>query len=113
MKDYLRDRVRLDAQHAINLAAAQASLPHAGLKGRMRELVAVQLFQPWLPPYTGCGTGMVIHGGHAGFREFTQDDILIFDRTLIPPILVSDLAQEGVFLNNGVLLRVEVKSKYS
>lgn len=110
MKDYLRNRVRLDAQHAINIAEAQASLQHAGLKGRLRELVAVQLFTPWLPPYAVCGTGMVINGKDDRYRQFTQDDIIVFDRTLIPPILVRDVAHEGIFLNNGVLLRVEVKS---
>jgi hypothetical protein len=45
------------------------------------------------------------------FRESTQDDIVIYDRSLVPPVLVSGThAPEGVFLYNSVVARVEVKS---
>ncbi len=45
-------------------------------------------------------------------RQFTQDDIILFDRSLTPPILATEsLSSEGVFLYNSVLARIEVKSK--
>jgi len=43
-------------------------------------------------------------------RESTQDDIIIYDKSLVPPVLASSRAPEGVFLFNSVLARVEVKS---
>jgi len=111
MKDYLRERVVIDAQHAIALAAQQSPLEHSGLKGRLRELVAQQLLRPWLPPYVGCGTGTIIHGLKDDFRKSTQDDIIVYDQTLMPSILIQESVAEGVFLNNSVLCRIEIKSR--
>jgi hypothetical protein len=44
-------------------------------------------------------------------REFTQDDIILYDETLCPPVLASNNAPEGVFLFNSVIARIEVKSE--
>lgn len=43
-------------------------------------------------------------------RQSTQDDIILFDRSLVPPVLAANHAPEGVFLLNSVLARIEVKS---
>ena len=111
MKTYVRDRVVADSRHALALATQQDALAHYGLRGRMRELIAQRLLRPWFPPYVGCGTGTIIHGEE--HRTSTQDDLIVFDRTLMPPILIEEIAAEGVFLNNSVLARIEVKSKLS
>ena len=39
-----------------------------------------------------------------------RDDLVLYDRSLMPPILIEEAANEGVFLNNSVLARIEVKS---
>lgn len=44
-------------------------------------------------------------------RQSTQDDILIIDPTLAPPVLAHIDGPDGVFPINSVLLRIEVKSK--
>ncbi len=81
-----------------------------GMRGRFRELLIDNALQPWLPPYAHCGTGMII-ANENHIRGSNQDDIVIYDTTLAPPILSSSgHAPEGVFLYNSVLARIEVKS---
>jgi len=43
-------------------------------------------------------------------RQTTQDDVILYDEALCPPVLASSNAPEGVFLFNSVLARIEVKS---
>jgi hypothetical protein len=72
-------------------------------------LLIDNILTPWLPPYISCGTGMIIAAENK-LRESTQDDIIIYDESLVPPVLTSANAHEGIFLFNSVLARVEVKS---
>ena len=109
MNDYILSRLRSDAEHIITLAEHESRLQHSGLKGRFRELLIDNILIPWLPPYVSCGSGMIIAAENKK-RESTQDDIIIFDKALVPPIMASNHAPEGVFLFNSVLARVEVKS---
>ena len=109
MNSYIRDRMVIDAQRVISLAAHQASLEHPGLKGRFRELLVDGILEPWLPPTVSCATGTVISWTNT-FRSKTQEDILLIDRSISPAVLLKHSAQEGVFLRNSVLARIEVKS---
>lgn len=109
MNKYIIDRLRSDAGHLLALAENEGKLQHQGMKGRFRELLIDNLLSPWLPPDVRCGTGMII-GGENLIREATQDDIVIYDKSLCPPVLVSDQSPEGVFPFNSVLVRIEVKS---
>jgi hypothetical protein len=127
MNPYIRDRVRADAAHAVERAKNEARIKHRGLRGRFRELLVDTLISPWLPPYAACGTGTILdhtgkdvlgssrrsgHSENDGIeRESTQEDIVIFDRSLIPCVLASPSAQEGAYPLEGVLARIEVKSK--
>lgn len=111
MDSYILNRLRADAAHVLTLGANESKLQHQGLKGRFRELLIDNLLTPWLPPYTSCGTGMIIAEENR-LRQSTQDDIIVYDRSLVPPVLVSpNRAPEGVFLYNSVIARIEVKSK--
>ncbi len=109
MDDYILSRLRSDAAHTIDLAEHESRLQHSGLKGRFRELLIDNILTPWLPPYVSCGTGMIIAAENK-LRQSTQDDIIVYDQSLVPPILASVRAPEGVFLFNSVLARIEVKS---
>src|SRR5208282_737330 len=110
MNDYVVNRVRAAAKYTLDLAEIEGRLPHKGLRGRFRELLIDNILAPWLPPYAQCGTGMIIAAENR-VRQATQDDIIIYDRSLVPPVLASSShAPEGVFLYNSVLARVEVKS---
>ena len=111
MNDYLINRVLAAAEHTLRRAQLESSVQHLGLRGRFRELLVAELLQPWLPPYVACGSGMIIDGNNKK-RQSTQDDIILFDRSLTPPILATEsLSLEGVFLYNSVLARIEVKSQ--
>jgi hypothetical protein len=109
MDDYILSRLRIEAAHVITLAEHENRLQHSGLKGRFRELLIDNILTPWLPPYISCGTGMIIAAENK-LRESTQDDIIIYDKSLVPPILASSHASEGVFLFNSVIARIEGKS---
>jgi hypothetical protein len=109
MNTYLRERLRADAAHVVMRARAEELIVHKGLRGRFRELLVDGLLSPWLPPYAGCGTGMIVDVLDQ-VRDSTQEDIVVFDRSLIPPVLAHSANTEGVFPVDGVLLRIEVKS---
>ena len=107
--NYILDRLRADAAHTTALAECEAAIQHAGLRGRLREILIANLLAPWLPPFCNCCTGMVIESKNKP-RRSTQDDILVIDTSIAPPVLTNVNGPEGVFLYNSVLLRIEVKS---
>ncbi|NOZ84484.1 MAG: hypothetical protein GXP60_06755 [Epsilonproteobacteria bacterium] len=109
MNNYILDKLRADSLHLIHLSMNEEKVQHTVLRGRLRELLIDNILTPWLPPYVISGTGTIIEAEN-GKRESTQDDIILFDKTLAPPILGSSSTKEGVFLFNSVLARVEVKS---
>jgi len=109
MNDYILDRLRCDANHAILLSKNEEKLQHSGIKGRFRELLIDNILTPWLPPYIKCGTGMIIAASNQK-RDYSQDDIIVYDQSIVPPVLTSKNAPDGIFLYNSVLARIEVKS---
>ena len=88
MDEYIINRLRADAKHVLELSGQQVVLQHQGIKGRFRELLINNLLAPWLPPYCGCGTGMIIQGKGNNHRIATQDDIIVYDKFITPPVLV-------------------------
>jgi len=109
MENYILDRLRADSINLLNHSDNQESIKHPGLRGRFRELLINDILIPWLPPYVSCGTGTIIDSRNMK-RKFTQDDIILFDKSLTPPVLYSRNSEEGIFLHNSVLARIEVKS---
>lgn len=109
MNNYILDKLRADGSHLIDLSKNEEKISHDGLRGRFRELLIDNVLTPWLPPYVRCGTGTIIATENK-IRRSTQDDIIIYDLSINPPVLVSNKASEGVFLYNSVLVRIEVKS---
>lgn len=106
---YIWSRLQADAAHAIALAECEEAIPHSGLRGRLREILIGNLLSPWLPPFCKCVTGMIIEASNKDRRN-TQEDILVIDTTLAPPVLANPSGPEGVFPFNSVLLRIEVKT---
>ena len=107
--NYILERLRADAAHTISLAECENAIQHHGLRGRLREILIANLLAPWLPPFCKCATGMIVEARNKS-RKSTQDDILVIDPSLAPPILANVDGPEGVFPLNSVLLRFEVKS---
>jgi len=106
---YILERMRADAAHAISVAEREAAIQHLGLRGRLRETLIANLLAPWLPPFCKCTTGMIVESRNK-LRKSTQDDIIVIDPSLAPPVLANADVPENVFLFNSVLLRIEVKS---
>ena len=109
MKDYVKKQLEMHASGAIAKCRSSA-VPHKGLKGTFREIIMSDLLAPFLPPPISVGTGTIINGVEDWVRVCNQDDIIIFDSSLMPPLLVGS-GQTGVFLFNSVLGRIEVKTK--
>jgi hypothetical protein len=109
MDDYIRNRLIADARRIRELAEQQSALENNGLKGRFRELLIDGMLDPWLPPTVQCATGTVVSSKNY-FRNQTQEDVLLIDRSISPSVLAKRSAQEGVFTRNSVLARIEVKS---
>lgn len=110
--DYILERLRADAAHTIAVANCEEAIQHAGVRGRLREILIANLLAPWLPPFCKCVTGMIIEAENKP-RKSTQDDILVIDPSIAPPILANPDGPDGIFLLNSVLLRIEVKSQIS
>lgn len=91
---------------AINSCRAIAQLSHPGEKGRIREILLRALFRPLLPADIGVGTGFIIGAGGA---VSTQQDIVLYDRSVLPPALFDE--EMGVFPIESVIYTIEVKSK--
>ena len=109
MDDYLFERLLIDADRVVALAQLQKRISHPALKGRFRELLVDGILEPWLPATVHCATGTVISFRNS-FRNKTQDDILLIDRAISPSVLMKPQVQEGVYMRNSVLARIEVKS---
>ena len=108
--DYVLERLRADARHVIDLANVESAIGHGGVKGRHRELLLDHLLRPWLPFGVQCGTGIIIDREQPVARS-GQDDIVVYDPLIIPPVLAAGSQGDGVFLFDGVYFRIEVKSR--
>lgn len=106
---YILGRLRSDSRHVCNLAVHEGRVGHPGVKGRFRELLLNNLLMPWLPASVGCGTGVIVDHRQQ-IIEARQEDIILFDSLLAPPILASPQSTHGVYLFDSVLCRIEVKS---
>jgi hypothetical protein len=106
MNTAYRDLILARVQAAVGAAKAVTNITHKGLKGQLREIVIRDLFRPLLPSDVGTGTGEIISAGN---RQSRQQDVVIFDRSILPPILLEE--STGIFPIEAVLYAIEVKSK--
>lgn len=105
MNTVFRDLVLSRVTGAVAHARALAAVPHAGLKGQLREAVVRDLIRPFLPLTIGIGQGQIV--AHDG-QTSSQMDIILYDRRVLPSVLFED--QDGLFPVETVLATVEVKS---
>src|SRR5208283_4102314 len=93
--NYILERLRADAAHTIAASECEAAIQHTGQRGRLREILVANLLAPWLPPFCKCATGMIIEAKNKS-RKSTQDDILVIDPMLSPPMLANIDGPDGV-----------------
>ena len=106
MNTVYRDLILVRVEAAMAGAKAVANIAHPGFKGELREIVIRDLFYPLLPSDVGVGTGVIISADN---RQSRQQDVVIFDRRILPPILLEK--SRGMFPIESVLYAIEVKSK--
>jgi hypothetical protein len=76
------------------------------VKGAILETLIGQLFMPLLPVDIGVGTGQIIES--YGGALSNQIDIVLYDRSILPPILYD--GKLGIFPIEAVLYTIEVKT---
>ena len=87
-------------------ATALSAVQHAGLRGQLRELLAGGLLRPLLPPVYGLASGEVV----TAYNDHSpQVDIIVYDRTKVPSMLVDDAV--GLVPIEAAIATIEVKSR--
>lgn len=101
-------RVRIEA--ALAAADGAQAIDHPGLTGSIREILVRELLRPILPPSVGIGRGKVVD--HVGATS-AEIDIVIYDRSLMPPLLYGASGELGVFPVEACIYAIQVKSTSS
>lgn len=98
----------IDSQIALALSRAEDAreFVHLSLRGRAREIFLRDLLRPFLNPNLNTCTGVVVDSEG---RQSNQIDIIIYDKSLLPPILLT--AEEGIIPCESTLATIEIKSK--
>jgi hypothetical protein len=102
----LKQSIEIATKRLEDLYELVGGLEHQGERGIFRELFISQLIHPLLPFQFGIGSGIVID---KTLKQSRQCDLIIYDRRLLPPILVAE--GRGIYPIDSVLAVVEVKSK--
>src|SRR5208282_2216102 len=107
MQIVYRNLVVQRIRYALAAARAAQSLEHAGVKGTLREVLMADLFRPLLPADIGIASGVLISAFDEG--QSAQQDIIVFDKRIIPPILFEQ--GPAVVPVESALVCIEIKSK--
>lgn len=106
MNKLYHDLLASFAHSAVAKAKAASELHHDGERGYLRERLMADLFRPLLPTTLAVGTGVVVN---AEDQQSTQCDIIVYDRSLVPAVIVAE--GHGIFPVESVIYVIEVKSK--
>ena len=107
--NYVEKMLVNDCKAAIDRSDSQAEIDHKGLRGTLRENVLSGVLRPWLPPYVSLGKGTIIDSQSPHSLE-GEDDIIICDEQICPPLKIDHETNNGIYHYNGVVGRIEVKS---
>ncbi len=91
---------------AISKANAIGDLKNPGLKGKFREVLIRDLFEPLLPSDIGVGNGVILTYND---KQSKEQDIIIYDKQILPPVLIEK--KSGLFPIESVLFTIEIKSE--
>lgn len=109
--NYVHRALINDARDAMSRSASQSSIDHKPLRGVLREEILTRILRPWMPPYIFLGKGTIVHTSNADRLLEGEDDIIICDEHVCPPLRVDSETRTGIYHYNGVLGRIEVKSR--
>lgn len=103
IRDIVLSRIRAAKEQA-DIAANL--LDHNGLKGRMREIAAATIVEPFLLSGFSCRTGKIIDAtGHAT----SETDVVVYNKRSVPSFLFDE--RTGMFPAEATLYAIEVKSR--
>jgi len=106
MNNATAELLRARVAGVIAQAEALSAVSHNGLRGQLRELLAGGLLRPLLPPVYGIASGEVV----TAYNDHSpQVDIIIYDRTKVPAMLVDDAV--GLVPIEAAIATIEVKSR--
>jgi hypothetical protein len=97
-----REIARTRVESALGMAKAVREMTHEGTLGTIRETLVRELFKPLLPSNIGVGTGHLIDNTN---NVSPQTDIILFDRSLAPPMIFENL---GLFPIESCLFVIEI-----
>ena len=106
---YIAETMLADAQATIAQSSIQQSIEHKGLRGYLREDILLTFMEHRLPHFVMLGKGTIIDSQDRNRHE-GEDDVILYDREITPPIRMYSGITNGVYHFNGVLGRIEVKS---
>ena len=106
---YIAETFLVDAQAAIDRSSLQRSIGHSGLRGALREEILLAFMEHRIPYFILLGKGTIIDSQDR-HRHEGEDDVILYDREITPPIKMYSGSTNGVYHFNGVLGRIEVKS---
>jgi Domain of unknown function (DUF6602) len=101
-----RDIVQSRINSAVSQARAAKGISHQGLKGEVVEILIRELFRPLLPSDVGVASGQILE--MHGDRLSRQMDVIIYDKSIVPPILYRE--DVGLIPVESVLYTIEVKT---
>src|SRR6266851_1663236 len=102
-RNLMVERIR----YAVAAARAAQKLEHAGVKGAIREVLIADLFRPLLPADIGVASGILISAYDQA--QSSQQDIILFDRRILPPILFEQ--GPAIVPIESALICFEIKSR--
>ena len=85
MNTVYRDLISARVQAAVGAAKPVTDITHKVLKGQLREIVIKDLFNPLLQSDVGVETGEIVSADN---RQSGQQDVVILNRSILPPILL-------------------------
>jgi len=106
---YIAETLLADAEAAISRSSLQRAIGHSGLRGTLREEILLAFMEHRIPFFILLGKGTIIDSQDS-HRYAGEDDVILYDREITPPIKMYSGSTNGVYHFNGVLGRIEVKS---
>jgi hypothetical protein len=106
---YIAETLLIDAKAAIERSKLQQKIGHPGLRGVLREEILLAFMEFRVPHFVLLGKGTIIDSQDR-HRHEGEDDVILYDKEITPPIKMYSGSTNGVYHFNGVLGRVEVKS---
>lgn len=107
MTDSIFKRTHLArCQAALTRAASLGNEGHAGLRGKLREILVTDILKPVVPPEVRFGSGQLVTIDGALSHE---TDVVLYAPSIMMPSLFDDIS--GFFPIESVLYAIEVKSR--